>query len=273
MLDANVALMGALAGFTIFLGLPIARLKSAGVRLRGVLNSVAIGILLFLVVEVVEHSWSPVEEAFAAASLGAESWSRAVVFFAIFGGGIALGLLLLVWFEGAYIRAASSGNGTMETAAPGLSPERLAMLIAVGIGLHNFSEGLAIGAAAASGAASFAVVLAVGFALHNATEGFGIAAPLAGIRPSWGYLRLLGLIGGGPTFVGSLLGALVESPYLSVAFLSLAAGALIYVIRQLFLAGRVAAADPRNSMVIMAGLVVGICLGFGTELVIQLAGI
>jgi ZIP family zinc transporter len=84
-----------------------------------------------------------------------------------------------------------------------MSPARwLAIFIATGIGLHNFSEGLAIGQSAASDQVSLAIVLIIGFGLHNATEGLGICAPLAGDkeRPSWAFLGLLGLIGGGPTF-------------------------------------------------------------------------
>ena len=83
----------------------------------------------------------------------------------------------------------------------GLSPARsLALLIATGIGLHNFSEGLAIGQSAAQDEISLALLLVIGFGLHNATEGFGIVAPLSGSEslPSWRFLGLLGLIGGGP---------------------------------------------------------------------------
>ena len=91
----------------------------------------------------------------------------------------------------------------------GLTPgKQLALLIAIGIGVHNFGEGLAIGQAAANDATALAVTLIVGFALHNATEGFGIVGPMSGegTRPSWTFLALLGLIGGGPTFLGTLLG-------------------------------------------------------------------
>src|SRR5207244_9318247 len=88
------------------------------------------------------------------------------------------------------------------------SAARLAVLIATGIGLHNFSEGLAIGQSAAKGEISLAVLLVIGFGLHNSTEGFGIVAPLATepVRPSWRFLLLLGLTGGGPTFFGTVVG-------------------------------------------------------------------
>src|SRR6185312_11386426 len=96
-------------------------------------------------------------------------------------------------------------------------------------------EGLAIGQSAASGQISLALVLVIGFGLHNATEGFGITAPLAGgeQRPGWGQLALLGVIGGGPTLVGTLLGTVFVNDVVSIAFLSLAAGSILYVIVQL----------------------------------------
>jgi ZIP family zinc transporter len=87
-------------------------------------------------------------------------------------------------------------------------PQRLALLIAVGIGLHNFGEGLAIGGSAARDELSLATLLVIGFALHNATEGFGIVAPLGAEseRPSWTFLLVMGVIGGGPTFLGTAVG-------------------------------------------------------------------
>ena len=80
------------------------------------------------------------------------------------------------------------------------------MTIAVAIGLHNFAEGLAIGVSAQAGEIGLATVLIIGFALHNATEGFGIVGPLGGVRPSWRWLGLAGLVGGGPTFLGAMVG-------------------------------------------------------------------
>ena len=110
----------------------------------------------------------------------------------------------------------------------------LGMLIAVAIGLHNFSEGLAIGVSARGGEVALATTLIIGFALHNATEGFGIVGPLGGVRPSWRWIILAGLIGGGPTFVGTLVGYRVTSPALEIAFYTLAAGAILYVVGQLW---------------------------------------
>src|SRR5438477_140416 len=85
------------------------------------------------------------------------------------------------------------------------------MVIAVAIGLHNFAEGLAIGVSAKVGAISLATVLIIGFGLHNATEGFGIVGPLGGARPSWSWLACAGLIGGAPTFLGTVVGYQVAS--------------------------------------------------------------
>src|SRR5206468_11129639 len=92
-----------------------------------------------------------------------------------------------------------------ETTAARSRALRMGMTIAAAIGLHNFAEGLAIGVSAGTGQISLATVLIVGFAMHNATEGFGIVGPLGNVRPSWGWLALAGLIGGGPTFLGSMV--------------------------------------------------------------------
>ena len=138
------------------------------------------------------------------------------------------------------------------------------MMIATGLGLHNLSEGLAIGQSAASGAVAFALVLVIGFALHNITEGFGIAAPLAtdAVMPSWGFLLAAGLIGGAPTFLGTVIGYVFTSTYIYVLFLALAAGALIYVVNEMFHIGR-----RLNSPAALAwGLLFGFLLAFATDL-------
>src|SRR5580700_2668644 len=116
----------------------------------------------------------------------------------IFAVGIGAGLLGLVYFNRSVFSHLRHG-----TANP--SARSLSLAIATGLGMHNLSEGLAIGESAHVGAIAFAGVLVVGFALHNITEGFGIAAPMP-MEPkpvSWSFLGLAGLIGGGPTFIGT----------------------------------------------------------------------
>ena len=146
----------------------------------------------------------------------------------------------------------------------------MALMIAVGIGLHNFGEGLAIGGSAARGEISLATLLVIGFALHNATEGFGIVAPLAGgpVRPSWAFLGAMGAIGGGPTVVGTIVGQAVVNTTLSVAFLGLAAGSILYVVIELLGVNRAFGLKVLAS----AGVLVGLLLGFGTDLFLKALG-
>ena len=105
----------------------------------------------------------------------------------------------------------------------------LATVIAVGIGLHNFGEGLAIGAAYAVGAAALGTFLVVGFIIQNITEGLGIIVPIAKYRPRIRSLAALGLIAGAPAIVGAWVGGLVSSQPLSVLFLAIGAGAVFQV--------------------------------------------
>jgi ZIP family zinc transporter len=170
-------------------------------------------------------------------------------------------------------RRASIGPGAMAFAETAVGRRQealaLAMSIAAGIGLHNFSEGLAIGQAAHADEMSLALLLVVGFGLHNATEGFGIVGPLvaAEVRPTWGWLALAGLVAGGPTFVGTIIGNSFSSEYVFVAFLTLAAGAILYVLGELFSVGR-----KLSWEVTLWGVLIGFLLGLATELVIVAAG-
>lgn len=251
------ALMGLIAGATILLGLPMGRVRSVRPTMRIGLTSVALGILIFLVWDVLAHAWEPIDRALAPAP----DVRTITLDGGVFLVGLALGLVGLALLE-RRIRRAGSGEE--------LPPRHLAILIAVGIGVHNFAEGLAIGQSAASGALDLAVVLVVGFALHNATEGFGIVAPLAGRpeRPSWPFLLLLGLIGGGPTFVGAVLGSAVVSDTLSILFLTLAAGSIVYVIIQIV----GAMARARRPELVAIGTFVGIVAGFATDAVLTAGG-
>ena len=215
MSDSEVLVLGAIAGFTIFLGLPIGRLRNPSLRLKAFLNAIAIGILLFLFWDVLAGAFDQVETALTDATDHGGSWFRFIGLAAVFFGAIAVGLLSLVYYDRwlAGRRRGGPGAASVRELRAGpiarlSEPHRLAFFIALGIGFHNFSEGLAIGQSAASGEISLALLLIIGFGLHNATEGFGIVAPMAaeGERPSWGFLILLGFVGGGPTFLGTLIG-------------------------------------------------------------------
>ncbi|GAA0366936.1 ZIP family metal transporter [Streptomyces blastmyceticus] len=273
MSSSNIALLGAIAGFTIYLGLPIGRLRRPTPRLKAGLNATAIGILIFLVWDVLTHAWEPVDHA-----LGDHSWGTVASGGAVLALGLTIGLAGLVSYDAwtARRRAAASrpdGPGAA-VAEPARKPRtqagELALMIATGIGLHNFAEGLAIGNSAAKGDISLAVLLIIGFGLHNATEGFGIVAPLAaeGERPSWLTLLWLGLIGGGPTFVGTLVGQHLVDDTLSIAFLGLAAGSILYVVIELLAVARKAAMKQLTTWCVLLGLL----LGFATDAVITAAG-
>ena len=274
MSPAQTALLGGLAGVTIFFGLPLGRVRSDSRTLKTFLNGVSAGILLFLLFDILENATKSIEGALSAAQQFG-TWTHfaglAVVYCLGLGGGLlSLRYTSALWKQ--RYRGASFGPGAMAVAERDAAHNEalyLAMSIAGGIGLHNFSEGLAIGQAARSGALSFAILLVVGFALHNATEGFGIVGPLAAndIRPSWGWLLTAGLIGGGPTFLGALLGSSVTSPVIFVGFLTLAGGGILYVVGELFAAGRRMSWD-----VTLWGILGGFLLALATELVLVAAG-
>src|SRR5216110_2474573 len=244
-------LLGAIAGATIFLGLPVARMRGLPTAVQGVLNAFATGILVFLLWDILSHAGTPVENAVV---FKKDSFAAMAI---IFAAGITAGLLGLVYFNRAIF-------GRLRHGAHAPAPRNLAMAIATGLGLHNLSEGLAIGESAHVGAIAFAGVLVVGFALHNITEGFGIAAPMTtDPKPaSWGFLALTGLIGGGPTFVGTWIGYMASSEYLNVAFLAIAAGALLYVLNELFHLGRRLCSPPQFAW----GLLFGFLTAYATDL-------
>jgi len=144
------------------------------------------------------------------------------------------------------------------------------MMIAIGIGAHNFSEGLAVGQSYASGSVGLALLLIVGFGAHNTTEGFGIAGPLAGLirRPTARFLAVAGLVGGSPTFIGTVVGSLWTSVFTYVLFLSLAGGAILYVSMLMYNSGR----KQTTNQILMIGIFVGLCAGFLTDLIVTLGG-
>ena len=281
MSEAQIIALGLIAGGSVFLGLPIGRMKRPAPQLRQFLNALAIGILLFLLWDILAHAYTPISAAIGQFHRHTGSLISVVGYSLLFFGGLGVGLLSLTYYD-KFLKLQKPrpfGPGAMATSesvvnssvASHRSPtERLGLLIAVGIGLHNFAEGLAIGQSAALGALSLATVLVIGFALHNATEGFGIVAPMAaaGERPSWGFLALLGCIGGGPTVVGTIIGSQFTSVPVSVAFLSLAAGSILFVVLQL-LAVAFKQAQPRT---LAWGLFAGLAVGFLTDMIVTAGG-
>ena len=250
MLLIQTLVLSAIAGFTIFLGLPVAKLPLS-TRTMNLLTSGTIGILFFLIVEIFHDAFDPIEKV-SREIIREGAFFHTDLFVALLVG-LSLGLISLPWFNDRYINTNSERRTT-------------ATVIAVGIGFHNFSEGLAIGQFAASGALSITFLLLIGFALHNITEGFGIAAPLTDANESLTFLGALGFIAGGPTVIGALLGQLWTSTVASVFCLSLAGGALVYVIYELFQIRR-----PNLSDTAMFGAItIGLLVAFATDLIVSL---
>jgi ZIP family zinc transporter len=254
----TTVLLGAIAGFTIFLGLPIARARRLKPETVALLNALAIGILLYLVVEIAQNAILPISRGLTAWHAGASAFPIAPI--AVFVIGLMIGLVGL---------GSAATHFTRQAAQHAENPIVLAALIAIGIGAHNFGEGLAIGASAASGATAVALALIVGFGLHNATEGFGVAAPLVGrVVPTWAQIGLAGLIAGGPTFIGTILGYSFYSPTLAVFFLAIAIGALVFVIGELWSVLR------RTGLTgaVTATMCVGFLVALATELFLDING-
>ena len=224
------------------LWLPLAsRLGKTGID---VLLALTVGLLMFLFVDATH-------EALESAAEMPASYQGV----ALFVSSAVAAYLLLEWFGG-WLRARRTRART--EGSPGFV---LALLIAVGIGLHNFGEGLAIGAAYALGEAALGTLLVIGFTLHNTTEGLAIVAPIAKDRPSIWTLARLGLIGGLPTIAGAWVGGLVYSQVLGVVFLGLGAGAIAQVALQI--ARQVAGAHPLTERFASAPVMVGLLAGFG----------
>ncbi len=145
----------------------------------------------------------------------------------------------------------------------------LAFMISVGIGLHNFGEGLAIGAAYSVGAAALGTFLVIGFIIQNITEGLGIIAPILRDRPAWVNLLWMGLIGGGPAVLGAWLGGLTYSQPLAVLFLAIGAGAVFEVVYEIFKLIQKDTAKRPAPVTIFAGVTAGMLMLYVTGLLIK----
>ncbi len=282
---AETVLLGALAGFTIYLGLPFGRLEIMGTRMRVAVAMFAVGVLAFLFVDVFEHALEIVEEPVEAFKEGEQGIGEGLGLLALLGAGFAAGTAGLATLErwmrpkgpthppiaGGAVDALTVEDAERLEAEAASSRRRalqMGMTIAAAIGLHNFAEGLAIGVSASTGEIALATVLIVGFALHNATEGFGIIGPLGTVRPSWTWLGVAGLIGGGPVFLGAIVGYNVASEPLELSFYGLAGGAILYVIGEVWNAMRRYGHRELGLWLLSAGFLAGVA----TDLVVVYGG-
>jgi len=278
--------LGAVAGLTIYLGLPLGRLQLLGSRSRVALAMFSVGILSFIFVDVLSNGLAIVHTALGHAENHTGSVAYLVLLVALLAGGFLIGSSGLAALE-RRMRTGGPRNppiagGAGAAAVAGTEAEALAdelavarrralrtgLTIAGAMGVHNFAEGLAIGVSARAGSISLATVLIVGFALHNATEGFGIVGPLAGVKPSWGWLAVAGLIGGGPTCLGTMVGYSVTSHPLELVFYAAAGGAIMYVIGEIWNGMRRYGHRELGLLMLSAGFLLGVI----TDLVVTYGG-
>ncbi len=278
--------LGAIAGFTIFLGLPLGRMHAVSIRARVCLAMFSVGILAFIFMDVTKHAEGILESALSGYKDHSQSLGHVLGLFALLALGFTLGTAgiseaeqrlrarrsRLAPLAGGEAGAVLQPADVAHAQAGAIDAERRAlqtgMVIAVAIGLHNFAEGLAIGVSAQAGAIGLATVLVIGFGLHNATEGFGIVGPLGDVRPSWRWLALAGLIGGGPTFLGTIVGYQVNSEPLELMFYALAGGAILYVIGEIWTGMRRHGYRNLGLYLLAAGFLVGVA----TDLIVSYGG-
>ena len=288
---AETAALGALAGLTIYVGLPLGRMERVGTRMRVCLAMLSVGILAFIFMDVTSNAQSIVSSALSAFKDGRGSFGHVLALFALLAAGFTAGLAGISaverWLRGRPVPPPVAGGAASEAAVADIGAEtaqtpapdpaavearrralRTGMVIAVAIGLHNFAEGLAIGVSAKTGAVGLATVLIIGFGLHNATEGFGIVGPLGNVRPSWKWLGMAGLVAGGPTFLGTLVGFQVSSSELELLFYALAGGAVLYVIGEIWTGMRRYGYRTLGLYMLAAGFL----LGVATDLVATYGG-
>ena len=242
------ALLGVYAGvIPVFLGLLwLPFLRAISKEWMAFFLSLTIGLLVFLGVDALA-------EAIATAGLVAGAFN-----------GIGLVVLGVI---GTPLLLAALGQWKRGKAGA-VSPAWVAMLVAIGIGLHNFGEGLAIGASYSSGEIALGTFLVIGFLLHNTTEGLGIVAPIANTRPSLGRLVLLGAIAGFPTVLGAWIGGFTYSPLWTTLFFAIGAGAIVQVVIELGrLLGRGDSAGITRPLT-AAGLFAGLMIMYVTGLVV-----
>jgi len=213
------------------------------------------GLLLFLGIDSIEEALDVSEENLAGS----------------FNGALLVATVVVLSFLGLYY----SGEKLIRRAASSriAKPTAIALMISIGIGLHNFGEGLAIGAAVGLGSIAFSTFLIVGFALHNTTEGIAIAAPMSRGKALIGKaligkLAALGLIAGSPAIFGAWVGGFVYSPFTSVIFLAIGAGAIFQVIITILRWIREEGDKNLSSAAVVSGFAAGMLIMYLTSILV-----
>jgi zinc transporter ZupT len=212
--------------------------------------ALTVGLLLFLGIDSVEEALDVSDESLADS----------------FNGVLLVSTVLLISFLGLNYtgeKLVSRAKSSRIT-----KPVAIALMISIGIGLHNFGEGLAIGAAVGLGSIAFSTFLIIGFALHNTTEGIAIAAPLSREKKVIGKLAAMGLIAGAPAIFGAWVGGFVYSPFTSVVFLSIGAGAIFQVIIIILKWIREEGDKNLSSIAVVSGIAAGMLIMYVTGMLI-----
>ena len=212
--------------------------------------ALTVGLLFFLAVDSIEEAIEVSNENLADS----------------FNGTLLITTVTVLSFLGLYY----SGNKLIEKADSSkfTKPVAIALMISIGIGLHNFGEGLAIGAALGMGSIAFSTFLIVGFALHNTTEGIAIAAPMSRGKLMIGKLAAMGIIAGSPAIFGAWIGGFVYSPFTSVIFLAIGAGAIFQVI--VVIMKWIKEENDRNlsTIAVVSGIAVGMLVMYLTSILV-----